>query len=60
MISGYEKCYGKSNRGGVRCGGDKGALVRAIKEGFLKDINLRPESEKGWTVRTSQKKGQNP
>lgn len=45
----------------MRWGGDQGALVRAIKEGFLKDINLRPESKKGWTVRTFQKKpGQNP
>lgn len=47
VISGYEKCYEKSNRGGVRWGGDQGALVRAFKEGFLKGINLRSESKKG-------------
>lgn len=61
VTSGYEKCYEKSNRGGVRWGGDQGTFIRAIKGGFLKDITLRPESEKGWTMRTFQKKQrQNP
>lgn len=40
----------------VRWGGDWGTLVRAIKEGFLEEINLRPESEKELTMRTFQVK----